>query len=118
MARVAETELVRSLEEGGLTRKAAEELVTALGHSHRRERRSDSWMLAYAALLTALIVGGFGWMSARIDTLDAKTTAQIGTLDAKINTLDAKIDKTREEMVQRLATIETIINERLPSAPR
>ena len=75
-------------------------------------------MLACAALLTALIVGGFGWMSARIDTLDAKTTAQIGTLDAKISTLDAKNDETREEMVQRLATIQTIINERLPSAPR
>ena len=118
MSSAAETELVQSLEEGGLSRKAAEKLVAALGHSHRRERRSDSWMLAYAALLTALIVGGFGWMSTRIDTLDAKTTVQIGTLDAKISALDAKIDETREEMVQRLTTIETIINERLPSAPR
>ncbi len=60
MARVAEAELARSLEEGGLSRKAAEELVAALGLSHRQERRSDPWMLAYAALLTALMVGGFG----------------------------------------------------------
>ncbi|MCY3872700.1 MAG: hypothetical protein OXF88_00225 [Rhodobacteraceae bacterium] len=118
MASAAKTELIRSLEEGGLSRKAAEELVAALGHSHRRERRSDSWMLAYAALLTALIVGGFGWMNSRIDNLDAKTTTQISTLDAKIGSLDAKIDETREEMVQRLTTIETIIKERLPSAPR
>ena len=112
------TELVRSLEEGGLSRKAAVELVAALGHSYRRERRSDSWMLAYAALLTALIAGGFGWMNTRIDALDAKTTAQFGGLDSKIGGLDAKINETREEMVQRLTAIETIINERLPSAPR
>ena len=192
MAIAAETELVRSLEEGGLSRRAAEELVAALGRGHRRERRPDLWMLAYAALLTALIVGGFGWMSSRIDTLDAKignldtkttsqidtlnakignldskmtsridtldakignldskmtsridtldakignldskttsridtldakignldakTTSRIDNLDAKIGNLDAKIDETREEMIQRLTTIETIITERL-----
>ena len=111
MASVAETKLVRSLEEGGLSRSAAEELVAALGQSHRRERRPDSWMLACAALLTALIVGGFGWMNSRIDAQDAKTTAQFIVLDTKI-------DETREEMVQRFTAIETIINERLPSAPR
>ena len=140
LAIVAEAELVRSLEEGGLSRNAAKELVAALGNNRRRERRPDPWMLAYAVLLTALIVGGFGWMNSRIDTLDAKTTAQILNLDAKttaqigninnkidnldakttaqILNLDAKIDKTREEMIQRLTSIETIINERLPPAPR
>lgn len=100
LASAAEIELVRSLEEGGRSRKAPEELVSALDHHHSRERRSDPWMLAYAALLTALIVGGFGWMNSRIDTMDAK------------------IDETRDAMVQRLTAIETIINERIHSVSR
>ena len=118
MASAAEVDLVRSLEEGGLSRKAAKELVSALERSHRRERRSDPWMLAYAALLTALIVGGFGWMNARIDAMNAKIDAKTDGIDAKIDGLDAKIDETREEMVQRLTAIETIINERIPPASR
>lgn len=111
MASAAETKLVRSLEEGGLSRRAAVELVAALDQSRCLERRSDPWMLAYAVLLLALTAGGFGWMNSRIDTQDAKTTAQFGTLAAKI-------DETREEMFQRFTAIETIIDERLPSARR
>lgn len=121
MASAAETKLVRSLEEGGLSRNAAEELVAALGQSHRWERRPDPWMLAYAALLTALIIGGFGWSNSQFDTLGARfggLDAKIGGLEARIGDLDAKIDMTREEMVQRLTAIETIIDERLPSPQR
>lgn len=64
-------------------------------------------MLAYAVLLTALIVGGFGWMNSRFVAMNTK-----------IGGLDAKIDETREEMIQRLTAIETIIKERIPSASR
>ena len=119
MASAGGIELVRSLEEGGLSRKAAEELVSAQDRRHRRERRSDPWMLAYAALLTALIVGGFGWMNSPIDALTAKiggVDTKMGRLDSKIDELGAKIDETREEMVQRLTAIETIIKERIPPA--
>ena len=111
MTCATETKLVRSLVEGGLSCTAAEELVAALGQSHRRERRPDWWMAAYGALLIVLIMGGFGWSISRIGAQDAKTTAQFIVLDTKI-------DGTREEVVQRLTAIETIIKERLPSAPR
>ena len=78
-------------------------------------------MLAYAALLTALIIGGFGWSSSQIDSLGAKIgglDVKIGGVEARIDGLDAKIDMTREEMVQHLTAIETIINEHLPQVPR
>ncbi len=72
-------------------------------------------MLAYAALLTTLLVGGFAWttaqisaLDAQIGTLDTKTASLISALDAKIGTLDTKID------AERLARLEVLIMERLP----
>ena len=75
-------------------------------------------MLAYAALLTTLLVGGFAWTSSQINALDTKIgtlDTKIGTLDTKtasrLNTLDAKIDANAE----RLARLEVLLTERLPS---
>ena len=107
---MADIGLTRSLQEGGLSRKAAEDLVATLERRNRR-RDADPWMLAYAALLTTLLVGGFAWTSSQINALDTK----IGALDTKtasrLNTLDAKIDANAE----RLARLEVLLTERLPS---
>ncbi len=97
---MADTAFVRTLEDGGLTRPAAEAIAEAL--DRRRRPRDDPWMLAYAALLTALLVGGFGW-----------TAAQFDAVESKIDALDSKIDAHGE----RLTRIETLLSERLP-APR
>ena len=102
---MADSRLARTLEEAGLSRRAAEAVANALDRDRRRPRAADPWMLAYAALL----VGGFGWTAARFDAVDAK----IDTLDAKVDAVDAKIDA----VVERLARLETIIDERL-SPPR
>ena len=80
------------LEENGLTRSAAEAIAEAV--DRRRSPRDDPWMLAYAALLTALLVGGFGWTA------------------AEFNSLDRKIDVHSE----KLARIETLLSERLPAS--
>ena len=88
---MADTAFIRTLEESGLTRPAAEAIAEAL--ERRRSPRDDPWMLAYAASLTALLVGGFGW-----------TTAQF-------NALESKIDAHSE----RLARIEILLSERLPA---
>ena len=90
---MADAAFIRTLEESGLTRPAAEAIAEAI--DRRRSPRDDPWMLAYAALLTALLVGGFGW-----------TAAQFNALDSKIDTHS-----------ERLARIETLLSERLP-APR
>ena len=87
------------LEENGLTRSAAEAIAEAV--DRRRSPRDDPWMLAYAALLTALLVGGFGW-----------TAAEFNSLDNKFNALDRKIDVHSE----KLARIETLLSERLPAS--
>ena len=67
-------------------------------------------MLAYAALLTTLLVGGFAWTASQINALDIK----IGALDTKtasqLSMLDAKIDANTE----RLARLEVLLMERLP----
>ena len=104
---MADTAFIRTLEEGGLTRPAAEAIAEAL--ERRRSPRDDPWMLAYAALLTALLVGGFGWTAAQFNALDSKFDA----IDGKFIALDSKIDAHSE----RLARIETLLSERLP-APR
>ena len=114
MTCATKSKLVRSLVEGGLSCTAAEELVAALGQDHCWEKRPNWWMLAYGALLIVLIIGGFGWSNSQ----NGKLEARMGGLEARIGDLDAKIDMTREEMVQRLSAIETIINERFPSAQR
>ena len=88
---MVDASLVRTLEEGGLTRPAAEALAEAL--ARRRSPRDDPWMLAYAALLTALLVGGFGW-----------TATQFSAVDSKL-----------DEHSERLARIETLLVERLPA---
>ena len=90
---MADATFIRTLEESGLTRSAAEAIAEAV--DRRRSPRDDPWMLAYAALLTALLVGGFGWTA------------------AEFNSLDWKIDVHSE----KLARIETLLSERLP-APR
>ena len=114
---MADIGLTRSLQEGGLSRKAAEDLVAALERRSRR-RDADPWMLAYAALLTTLLVGGFAWTSSQINALDTKIGAldmKTGTLDSKtasqLSALDAKIDANAE----RLARLEVLLTERLPS---
>ena len=103
---MADTSFIRTLEEGGLTRPAAEAIAEAL--ERRRSPRDDPWMLAYAALLTALLVGGFGWTAAQFTAIDGKFSA----LDGKFSALDSKIDAHSE----RLARIETLLSERLPAS--
>ena len=61
---------IRTLEESGLTRSAAEAIAEAV--DRRRGPRDDPWMLAYAVLLTVLLVGGFGWTAAQFNALDSK----------------------------------------------
>ena len=95
---MVDASLVRTLEEGGLTRPAAEALAEAL--ARRRSPRDDPWMLAYAALLTALLVGGFGW-----------TATQFSAIDSKFEAVDSKLD----EHSDRLTRIETLLIERLPA---
>lgn len=82
-----------------------------------RRREADPWMLAYAALLTTLLVGGFAWTASQINALDIKIGAldtKIGALDTKtasqLSMLDAKIDANTE----RLARLEVLLMERLP----
>ncbi len=104
---MADAAFIRTLEESGLTRSAAEAIAEAV--DRRRSPRDDPWMLAYAALLTALLVGGFGWTAAEFSAIDGK----IDALDGKIDALDNKIAVHGE----RLARIETLLSERLP-APR
>ena len=99
---MADTAFIRTLEESGLTRPAAEAIAEAL--ERRRSPRDDRWMLAYAALLTALLVGGFGWTTAQFNAFEIKTTAQF-------NFLESKMDAHSE----RLARIETLLSERLPA---
>ena len=82
---------IRTLEESGLTRSAAEAIAEAV--DRRRGPRDDPWMLAYAALLTALLVGGFGWTA------------------AQFNALDNNIDVHGERPVR----IETVLSEHLPA---
>lgn len=89
---MADATFIRTLEENGLTRSAAEAIAEAV--DRRRSPRDDPWMLAYAALLTALLVGGFGWTA------------------AEFNALDRKIDVHSE----KLARIETLLSERLPAS--
>ena len=89
---MADATFIRTLEENGLTRSAAEAIAEAV--DRRRSPRDDHWMLAYAALLTALLVGGFGWTA------------------AEFNALDRKIDVHSE----KLARIETLLSERLPAS--
>ncbi|MCY3872696.1 MAG: hypothetical protein OXF88_00205 [Rhodobacteraceae bacterium] len=100
---MADTAFIRTLEESGLTRPAAEAIAEAF--ERRRRPRDDPWMLAYAALLTALLVGGFGWTAAQFNALDRK-------IDSKIDALDSKIDVHSE----RLTRIETLLSERLPAS--
>ena len=88
---MADASLFRTLEEGGLTRPATEAIAEAL--AKRRSPRDDPWMLAYAALLTALLVGGFGWTA------------------TQFNAVDSKLDEHSE----RLAWIENLLIERLPA---
>lgn len=88
---MADASLFRTLEEGGLTRPATEAIAEAL--ARRRSPRDDPWMLAYAALLTALLVGGFGWTA------------------TQFNAVDSKLDEHSE----RLAWIENLLIERLPA---
>lgn len=89
---------IRTLEKSGLSRPAAEAIAEAV--DRRRGPCEDPWMLAYAALLTALLVGGFGW-----------TAAQFNIIDSKIHALDSKIDAHGE----RLAWMEILLSERLPA---
>lgn len=109
---MANAAFIRTLEESGLSRSAAEAIAEAI--DRRRSPRDDPWMLAYAALLTALLVGGFGWTAAQFNALDSQFNAldsKIGALDSKIGALDSKIDAHSE----RLARIETLLSERLPT---
>ncbi len=110
---MADTAFIRTLEESGLTRPAAEAIAEAL--ERRRSPRDDPWMLAYAALLTALLVGGFGWTTAQFNAFESKTAAQFNALESKttaqFNALESKIDAHSE----RLARIETLLSERLPA---
>ncbi|MCY3872695.1 MAG: hypothetical protein OXF88_00200 [Rhodobacteraceae bacterium] len=113
---MADTAFIRTLEESGLTRPAAEAIAEAL--ERRRRPRDDPWMLAYAALLTALLVGGFGWTAVQFNAIDGKFNAIDGKFDAlgskidsKIDALDSKIDAHSE----RLTRIETLLSERLPA---
>ena len=127
---MADAGLIRSLEDGGLSRKAAETLVAAI---ERQDRQSPNpWMLDYAALTTAVLVGGFAWTATQLNSidasiiaLDAKFANRIDALDAKfasgIDALDAKfatkIDSSAERLTRmetRLTRIETLIEERLP----
>ncbi|MCY3873125.1 MAG: hypothetical protein OXF88_02390 [Rhodobacteraceae bacterium] len=102
---MADATFIRTLEENGITRSAAEAIAEAV--DRRRGPRDDPWMLAYAALLTALLVGGFGWTAVQFNALDGKFNA----LDGKIDALDTKIDVHGE----RLVRIETVLSERLPA---
>ncbi len=107
--------LARSLEEGGLSRSAARDLVAALDRG--RPQGADPWMLAYAALLTTLLVGGFGWTASQLNALDARTNARIDALNAKVDALDAKVDALDAKVDgigERLVRLETLISERLP----
>ncbi len=88
---VADATFIRTLEESGLTRSVAEAIAAAV--DRRPGPRDDPWMLAYAALLTALHVGGFGWTA------------------TQFNAIDGKIDVHGE----RLVRIETPLSERRPS---
>lgn len=97
--------LIRTLEEGGLTRPAAEALT------RRRSPRDDLWMLAYAALPTALLVGGFGWTAAQFSAIDGKFETLENKFDRKFEAVDSKLDEHSE----RLTRIETLLIERLPA---
>ena len=129
---MANARFIRTLEESGLTRPAAEAIAEAV---ERRRPRDDPWMLAYAAMLTALLVGGFGWTAAQFNAIDSKFNAidskfnaidsrfnaidsrfnaidgKIDAIDGKIDAIDGKIDANSE----RLARIETLLSERLPA---
>ena len=102
---MADATFIRTLEENGITRSAAEAIAEAV--DRRRGPRDDPWMLAYAALLTALLVGGFGWTAVQFNAIDGKFNA----IDGKIDALDTKIDVHGE----RLVRIETVLSERLPA---
>ena len=78
-------------------------------------------MLAYAALLAALLVSGFGWTATQFNAIDGKFNAvnsRIDTLDGKIGTANGKVDALDskiDEQGERLARIETLLSERLPA---
>ena len=102
---MANAAFIRTLEESGLSRSAAEAIAKAI--DRRRSPRDDPWMLAYAALLTTLLVGGFGWTATQFNAIDSRFDAVSSRFDA----LDSKIDARSE----RLARIETLLSERLPT---
>ena len=109
---MANAAFIRTHEENGLSRSAAEAIAEAI--DRRRSPRDDPRMLAYAALLTTLLVGGFGWTAAQFNAVDNQFNAvsgQFNALNSKIGTLDSKIDAHSE----RLARIETLLSERLPA---
>ncbi len=116
---MADATFIRTLEENGITRSAAEAIAEAV--DRRRGPRDDPWMLAYAALLTALLVGGFGWTAAQFNALDGKFNAidgKFNALDGKFNALDTKIDALDTKIDvhgERLVRIETVLSERLPA---
>ena len=102
---MANAAFIRTLEESGLSRLAPEAIAEAI--DRRRSPRDDPWMLDYAALLTTLLVGGFGWTAVLFNAVDNQFNAVSSQFDA----LDRKIDAHSE----RLARIETMLPERLPA---
>ena len=94
--------LIRTLEEHGLKRPAAEAIASAIENSARH--RPDPWMLAYAGVLTIAL----GWQIVALDGVrseidEARTAvAANGERLVRIETRLDAMETSQQEILRRL----------------
>ena len=114
MARAASE---REFAEGGFDKRQVETPAVALNRT--RHHPSDISTLKWAAGLSAVaVIAGFGWLGSEIRETRSSLVTRVDGLEIRMDDLSidmARVQASLEALSDRVARIETLLDQRSPS---